>query len=91
MNVAGLEPDAAGCLPRRLERLKNDRWPEADRSRLEAWPGGGGKAGDIGTWGELLVDASTPAGEEVKATVSSRGEGPAVADAKACASPDPAL
>jgi hypothetical protein len=60
-------------------------WPEAERSRLRGfWPGGGGKAGDLGCCGELRaivvegmfeLEGSAASGEETKAVCSIMGDG----------------
>jgi hypothetical protein len=60
-------------------------WPEADRSRFRVdWPGGGGKAGDLGCCGEcwaIVVDSiveedgSAASGEETNPICSVIGAG----------------
>lgn len=66
-------------------------WPEAERSRFRGfWPGGGGKAGDLGCCGELraivvegifALEGSAASGEETKAICSIMGDGRVAWDA----------
>lgn len=68
-------------------------WPDAERSRFRGfWPGGGGKAGDLGCCGELraivvegilALEGSAASGEETKAICSIMGDGRVAWDAPA--------